>query len=137
VSSCKRCFSSFLFVFDFVFSLFCCSCFVYSFFLFASPASRSSYVLFCGIFCPSFVHPLFLLVAIFALVFFILLPVFQLCSSLVATCGQRLHIFVASFVQFCVLVSHLLSSLCASSHCFVSSFLCAESRALENLVSSW
>jgi hypothetical protein len=133
VSSCKLCFSSFLFVFDFVFSLFL---FIPLFFL-AFPASRSSYGLFCGILCPSLVHPLFLLVAIFALVFFILLPVFQLCSSLVATCGQHLHIFVASFVQFCVLVSHLLSSLCASSHRFMSSFLRAESRALENLVSSW
>ncbi len=130
VSSCKLCFSSFLFLFDFVFSLFCLFLFC-----FCLPSFEVILCLilrhFVSVFCT---HPLFLLVAIFALV---LLPVFQLCSSLVATCGQHLHIFVASFVQFCVLVSHLLSSLCASSHRFVSSFLCAESRALENLVSSW
>jgi hypothetical protein len=119
-------------VFDFFFSLFC----LFLFF-FCLPSFEvilclilwhfvsvfcTSFVPSCGHFCAGFLH---------------LVTSFQLCSSLVATCGQRLHIFVASFVQFCVLVSHLLSSLCASSHRFVSSFLRAESRALENLVSSW
>jgi hypothetical protein len=99
--------------------IFSSACFVYSSFFFAFPASRSSYVLFCGILCPSFVHPLFLLVAIFALVFCILLPVFNYAVAwlqLAASVSIFLLRLLSSFVCLCRICYpacvHLLTVLC-------------------------